>query len=82
MVYYTCWFIKGTSDKIVISYIELILSTSTNIVYAGRNRRSTIRSLFDIMTRYTDCAREQVRLFVSTAVIMKSSNVTPVDDYK
>ena len=33
------------------------------------------------MTRY-DCPREHVRLFVSTCGITKSSNVTPVDDYK
>ena len=85
---------KETSDKIVIiNYIKITLSTSTEIAYAGRNRRSlnatiqlsncsTIRSLFDSMTRYNDCSKEHVRLFVSTDVITKSSNVTPVDDYR
>ena len=33
-------------------------------------------------TRYNDCPREHVRLFVSAGDIVKSSNVTPVDDYK
>ena len=43
--------IKETSDKIVIiNYIKTIWSTSTEIVYAGLNRRS----LLDYMTRYTD----------------------------
>ena len=44
-----------------------------------RNRRS----LFHSMTRYNDCPREHVRLFTTTAVIIKSVRiVTPVDDYK
>ena len=34
------------------------------------------------MTRYNDCLREHVRLFLSTDVIIRSSNVTPVDDYE
>ena len=34
------------------------------------------------MTRYNDCPKEHVRLFVSTGVIIRSSNITPVDDYK
>ena len=37
---------------------------------------------FVILTRYTNCPREHVRLFVSTGGIIESSNVTPVDDYK
>ena len=33
------WFIKETSDKIVIvNYIKITLSTSTEIVYTGCNR--------------------------------------------
>ena len=35
-----CWFIKGTSDIIVIvNYIKINVSTGTETVYAGRNRR-------------------------------------------
>ena len=34
------------------------------------------------MTRYNDCLREHVRLFLSTDVIIRSSNVTPIDDYE
>ena len=34
------------------------------------------------LTRYNGCPRDYVRLFVSTGIIIKSSNVTAVDDYK
>ena len=47
------------------------------VIYA---RYSTV--WLAIMTRYTDCPREHVRLFISIGGIIKSSNVTPVDDYK
>ena len=50
------------------------------IVARSMNSSSTLRSLFDSMTRYNDCPREHVRLFVSTGGITKSSNVTSVDD--
>ena len=40
VAYYTCRFINETSNKIVIVYIKITLSTSTEIVYAGGNRRS------------------------------------------
>ena len=35
-----------------------------------------------IVIRYTDPPREHVRLFVSTGGIIKSSDVTPINDYK
>ena len=75
-----------TSDKIVIvNYIKITLSTSTEIV--GRNRRS-FDTAVQLYARYStvwlayDCPREHVRLFISTDVITKSSRVTLVDDYK
>lgn len=34
----TCWLIKETSDKMIIAYIKITLSTSTERLYAGRNR--------------------------------------------
>ena len=67
-----------------------LLSTSTEIVYVVRYRRSlnaTVRLYYStvwlaIKIRYIDRPREHVRLFVSTSGITRSSNVTPLDDYK
>lgn len=73
-------FNKETSDTIVM------VDYSTKIVYTGRNRRSlqTIQLiLYSLITLLLDCPRDHVRLFISTTVdIIKSLNVTPVDDYK
>ena len=38
--------------------------------------------LYSLVTLLLNCLRLHVRLFVTTVVIIKSTNVTPVDDYK
>ena len=86
------WLIKETSDKIIIvNYIKITLSTSTEIVYAGRNRRllnATVQLYarystvwLAIMIRYNHL-REHIRPFALTGGIVKSWNITPVDNYK
>ena len=54
---------------VVVAYLMLLFNT-------------TLRTLFDCMTRYNDCPREHIRLFVSTGGITNSSNITPVDDHE
>ena len=60
-------------------YIKITLSAE--IVYADRNL-SSLNATIWLTIRPYDCPREHDRLFVSTRVIIKSWNVTPVDDYK
>ena len=43
---------------------------------------ATTRSLFDRVACYNHRAREYVRSFVSIGGSTKSSNVSPVEDYK
>ena len=38
--------------------------------------------LYARYNKYTDYPTEHVRLFVSTGSVIKSSNVTPIDDCK
>lgn len=58
-------FNKETSGKIVIvNYIKVNVSTSTEIVYTGRNRCSV--EIIQFLYPLTNCPRQHVRLFIST----------------
>ena len=55
VVYYTCWFIKERERMIkivIVNYIKITLSTSTEVVYAGRNRRS-FNATVQLYARYS-----------------------------
>ena len=70
-------FNKETSDKIVIvDYMKITISTSTEIVYTGRSRRSlkTILLLYLLITLLLKTVPE------NTFVCYYKK--TPVDDYK